>query len=89
MDFPDAVELGAGVAFGGILAHSVSNAFTDALDARSSMQALTIPQTRAEIQTLFDRLDVGLANGHISEPTYKTLVAKWTARLHALETPAP
>ena len=49
------------------------------------MSALTIPQTRAEIQFLLDKLDVGLANGRMSEDTYKKLTAKWTTRLQALE----
>lgn len=87
MDISDFVELGAGVAFGGIMAHSIGNAFTDAMDTRTGLQALTVPQTRSEIQTLLDKLDVGLANGQISEPTYKSLVAKWNARLQALESP--
>ena len=89
MDISDFVDLGAGVAFGGILARSVSASFTEAIDSRSGMQVLTVPQTHAEIEQFIDKLDVGLANGHISEATYKTLVAKWTARLEALNVSTP
>ncbi len=81
MDTSDFIEFGAGLGLGGIMSRTIGNAFTDALDARTSMSALTIPQTRAEIQTLLDKLDVRLANGGISEALYKTLVAKWEKRL--------
>lgn len=81
MDFSDYAEFGAGLALGGIMSRSIGNAFTEAIDAHSSMRALTVPQTRAEIQTLLDKLDVRLVNGEISEAVYGTITAKWQARL--------
>lgn len=89
MDGSDFIELGAGFALGGMMARSMSGALANAMDTRTSMNALTVPQTRAEIQTLLDKLDVRLADGEISEATYKTLTAKWQARLLAIETPTP
>lgn len=85
MDTSDFVELGAGLALGGMMSRSIGNAFTDAIDARTSLNAIVVPQTRAEIQTLLDKLDVRLANGEISEAIYKTLIAKWQARLQEIE----
>lgn len=89
MDFSDYAEFGAGLALGSVMSRSIGNAFTDAIDAHSSMRALTVPQTRAEIQTLLDNLDVRLANGEISESTYLTITAKWQARLQQVESPPP
>lgn len=40
--------------------------------------------TTERIQILIDQLDVRLANGEISEPTYLKLVARWEARLNDL-----
>ncbi len=42
------------------------------------------PQTKEEIQAMIDSLDLKLANGEISEDTYKRLVAKWEERLKSL-----
>ncbi len=81
MDTSDFIEFGAGLGLGTVLSRSIGNAFTDALDARTSISALTIPQTRADIQTLLDKLDVRLANREISEATYKTVKEKWEKRL--------
>ncbi len=39
------------------------------------------PQTKAEVLALLDSLDMKLANGEISEATYKMLTEKWQARL--------
>jgi membrane protease subunit (stomatin/prohibitin family) len=39
------------------------------------------PQTKEEIQAFLDSLDMKLANGQISEETYKSLSAKWQKRL--------
>lgn len=85
MDTGDFVELGVGLALGGMMTRTFGNVFADALDSRTGMQLLAVPQTRTEIQILLDKLDVGLANGNISEPTYQILVAKWTARLNAVD----
>ncbi len=86
MDNSDFIELGAGLALGGMMSRSIGAAFTDAIDSRASISALTVPQTRADIQTLLDKLDVRLANGEISEAIYKTLTAKWQARLQETTT---
>lgn len=42
------------------------------------------PQTKEEIQTLLDNLDMQLASGKISETAYNALVAKWQKRLESL-----
>lgn len=42
------------------------------------------PQTKEQILALIDSLDMKLANGEISEETYKRLVAKWQERLSQL-----
>lgn len=42
------------------------------------------PTTKAEIQAMIDNLDMKLANGEITEDTYKRLAAKWEERLKAL-----
>jgi len=39
------------------------------------------PQTPEQIQAILDNLDVRFANGEISEEVYKSLVAKWQAKL--------
>ncbi len=79
MDFSDFAEFGAGLAMGSIMSRTIG----DALDARTGISALTYPQTRAEIQALLDKLDLRLANGEISEATYKTITAKWQQRLES------
>lgn len=84
MDGSNFVELGAGLALGGMMARSMSDTFANAMDTRTSMNALTVPQTRAEIQTLLDKMDVRLAKGEISEATHKTVTEKWQARLENL-----
>ena len=81
MDTSDWVEFGAGLALGGMMSRTIGNAFTDAMDSHSSMRALTVPQTRAEIQTLLDNLDMRFSKGEISEATYNSLSAKWQQRL--------
>ncbi|MDL1897389.1 hypothetical protein FBQ82_14075 [Anaerolineae bacterium CFX7] len=77
----DWLELGAGFGMGLTMSAALGNSFINAIDARASMNALTVPQTRAEIQTLLDKLDVRLANGEISETTYRRVSAKWQTRL--------
>ncbi len=42
------------------------------------------PQTKEEIRAFIDSLDMKLANGELSEDTYKMLIAKWSARLKEL-----
>ncbi|TAH53731.1 MAG: hypothetical protein EYC68_02180 [Chloroflexota bacterium] len=84
MDTSDFVELGAGLALGGMMSRAIGNAFTNALDAHTSIKVIAVPQTRAEIQMLLDKLDVQLANGKMSEATYKTLTAKWEKRLNEI-----
>lgn len=81
MDTSDWVELGAGLGMGAMMSRSLGGAFTDAIDSQSSMRAVTVPQTREEIETLLDKLDVRLANGEISEPTHKAVSEKWQERL--------
>lgn len=81
MDISDWVKFGAGVALGGMMSRSLGNAFADAINSHSSMRAVAVPQTRAEIQALLDNLDVRLANGEISEATYRAVTEKWQKRL--------
>lgn len=81
MDSSDWLELGAGLGMGMTMSSALGESFANAIDARASMNALTVPQTEQEIQTLLDKLDVRLANGELSEALYKTLTAKWNARL--------
>jgi hypothetical protein len=89
MDTSDFVGLGAGLALGGMMSRSIGNAFTEAMDAHSGMRVLTVPQTGAEIETLLDKLDVRLANGEISEAVYRTVTAKWQARLQKAQQSSP
>lgn len=81
MDTSDFIKFGAGLALGGMMSRAIGNAFTNAMDERTSMNVLTVPQTRADIQHLLDRIDVRLANGEISEEVYKTVKEKWEKRL--------
>jgi hypothetical protein len=84
MDTSDWVELGAGFGMGTLMSRTIGDSFMNAMDARTSMNALTIPQTRQEIQTLLDKLDVRLANGEISEAVYKQVTAKWEKRMEEM-----
>lgn len=84
MDPSDFVEFGAGLGMGAIMTRSINGSFYDALEERSSMGVLTVPQTRAEIQALLDKLDVRLANGDLSEDTYTALTGKWEKRMSEL-----
>jgi len=59
----------------------MDESFANAMDARASIGVVTVPQTRQEIQTLLDKLDVRLANGEISEAIYKQVKEKWEKRL--------
>lgn len=81
MNSSDFIEFGVGISLGGVMAREIGNSFANGIDAHTSMNVLTVPQTRAEIQNLLDKLDVRLANGEISEELYKNLVNKWQARL--------
>lgn len=89
MDTSDFIEFGVGLGFGNVMSQTIGSAFANAIDTRSAMHAITVPQTAQEIQALLDKLDVRLANGEISEAIFKALTAKWQARLQGLETPAP
>jgi|FLYN01.1.fsa_nt_gi membrane protease subunit (stomatin/prohibitin family) len=51
---------------------------------QSQSAASSNPQTKEEIQAFLDSLDVKLANGQISEETYKALYAKWQERLKSM-----
>jgi membrane protease subunit (stomatin/prohibitin family) len=42
------------------------------------------PTTKEEVQSLLDSLDMKLANGQISEDTYKMLSAKWQDKLKSM-----
>lgn len=81
MDTSDWVEFGAGLGMGTAMSHAIGDSFMNAIDARTSINVLTIPQTRQEIQTLLDKLDVRLANGEISEAVYIQVTAKWEKRM--------
>jgi len=50
----------------------------------SQRQASGNPQTKEEIQAFLDSLDMKLANGQITEETYKSLSAKWQERLKSI-----
>lgn len=84
MDTSDWLELGAGFGMGMAMSRAIGSSFGNAIDARTSINVLTVPQTRQEIQSLLDKLDVRLANGEISETTFLQLTAKWQARLQNL-----
>lgn len=89
MDTSDFIEFGVGLGFGNVMSRTIGSAFANAIDTRSAMHAVSVPQTAREIQALIDKLDVRLANGEISESIFKTLTAKWQARLQALENTSP
>jgi len=40
-----------------------------------------VPQSKGDIQSLIDNLDLRLANGEIDQATYNRLVEKWQKRL--------
>jgi membrane protease subunit (stomatin/prohibitin family) len=73
------VGLGAGVGMGQALAGAFQ-APQQQTQQKADEPPWT-PQTREEIQTFIDNLDVRLANGEISEKTYQQLLAKWQKRL--------
>lgn len=52
--------------------------------AQPAASTPAVPQTRDEIQTMIDSLDVKLMNGEISEMVYERLLAKWQQRLEGL-----
>lgn len=81
MDTSDWLELGAGFGMGMAMSRAIGNSFANPIDAHTSTNLLTVPQTRQEIQVLLDKLDMRLANGEISEATYLQVTAKWQARL--------
>jgi hypothetical protein len=81
MNTPDWLELGAGFGMGTAMSRAMGESFANAMDARASIGVVTVPQTRQEIQTLLDKLDVRLANGEISEAIYKQVKEKWEKRL--------
>jgi hypothetical protein len=85
MDTSDWMELGAGFGMGTAMSHAIGDSFMNAIDARTSVGIITIPQTAQEIQTLLDKLDVRLANGEISEDIYKQITFKWQKRLEEAE----
>ena len=66
---------------GTMMSRAIGESFANAIDTRTGMNALTVPQTEQEIQNLLDKLDVRLANGELSEPLYHALTAKWNTRL--------
>ena len=84
MDTSDWLDLGAGFGMGMAMSRAIGNSFTNAIDARTSINALTVPESRQEIQLLLDKLDARLANGEISEATFLQVTAKWQARLQNL-----
>ncbi|MBI4672757.1 MAG: hypothetical protein HY741_13945 [Chloroflexi bacterium] len=81
MDTSDWVELGVGFGMGTTMSRAIGDSFMNAMDARTSIAVLTVPQTRQEIQALLDKLDVRLASGEISEAVYKQVTEKWEKRL--------
>lgn len=81
MNVSDWLDLGAGFGMGITMSRALSDSFLNAMDARASLGAIAVPQTRQEIQTLLDKFDARLANGEISETLFLELIAKWQARL--------
>lgn len=77
------VGLGAGIGLGaqmaGIMNQSMQSGQSQASNAGAG--AAASPQTKAEVQQLLDNLDTRFANGQITEDTYKSLTAKWQAKL--------
>lgn len=81
MDTSDWLELGAGFGMGMAMSRAIGNSFANTVDTQTNIHILNIPQTRGEIQTLLDMLDVRLAGGEISEATWLQVTNKWQARL--------
>jgi membrane protease subunit (stomatin/prohibitin family) len=76
------VGLGAGIGLGQALA----GAFAQPQQQPVQQQAApATPTTRGEIEAAIENLDIRLANGEISEETYKTLLAKFQAKLDAMK----
>ncbi len=82
------VGLGAGIGLGAQLAGMMGQAFQSGQQQAGPAQQPAAgggaPQTKQQVQQLLDNLDMRFANGEISEDTYKTLTAKWQAKLKEL-----
>lgn len=74
------VGLGAGLGLGAQMAGMMGESFRSAAGSGAG----SAPQTPAQIRQLLDNLDMRFANGEITEDTYKSLTAKWQAKLKEL-----
>src|SRR5919199_3130483 len=82
------VGLGAGIGLGAQLAGMMGQAFQSGQQGAQSAggsggagASASAPQTKEQVQHALDNLDIRLANGEISEETYKSLTARLQARL--------
>jgi membrane protease subunit (stomatin/prohibitin family) len=83
------VGLGAGIGLGAQLAGMMGQSFQSGQQQSAgggggSGFGGNAPQTKEQVQHLLDNLDNRFANGEISEETYKSLTAKWQAKLKEL-----
>ncbi len=76
------VGLGAGLGLGQMMAGMLGQ---QQPSAPSTPSTPSTPTTKAEILALLDNLDMRLANGEISEESYKRLYEKWQARLQEMD----
>ena len=78
------VGLGAGIGMGAGLGGMVAQAMQGAMQPQPAAAAgpqTAVPQTKGDIESLIDNLDLRLANGEIDSATYNRLVEKWQKRL--------
>jgi membrane protease subunit (stomatin/prohibitin family) len=78
------VGLGAGIGLGQMLAGAFAQPQQQQQPAQQQA-APAAPTTRVEIEAAIENLDIRLANGEISEETYKNLLAKFQAKLDTMK----
>ncbi|GAB4468582.1 MAG: hypothetical protein Kow00124_02830 [Anaerolineae bacterium] len=78
------VGLGAGLGLGQMMAGMLGQQ-QGQQGQQGQPSTPSTPTTKAEILALLDNLDMRLANGEISEESYKRLYEKWQARLQELD----
>lgn len=77
--------LGAGLGAGVGIGTAMAQAMAEAMRGGQPQEPPAAKMTKGQIQEMLDALDVSLAQGKISEETYKSLKAKWEKKLQEAE----
>lgn len=72
--------IGLGAGLGGMVVQAMQGSMQPQAPAAAASQTAT-PQSKGDVQSLIDNLDLRLANGEIDQATYNRLVEKWQKRL--------